>query len=112
MSMAAVCLLSLALLLVAVNLNYSLLAMALHRLREGAWPLRLPTGIPLLASLVTLLAYQQAEGAMAVELLVVLLLADSGGPVWWLAARWLRWRAPRGLKPTPIRSSLRPSVRH
>ncbi len=112
MSMAAVCMLGLALLLVAVNLNYSLLAMALHRLREGHWPLRLPTGIPLLATLATLLAFHQADGVMAVELLVVLLLADSGGPVWWLAATLRRWRSRRPAKPVALRPRLRPSVRH
>lgn len=90
MSTLTACALAFAVALVLINLNYSLLALALYRLREGHWPAKLPLGIPLLATLAIAWAGWSAEGALAVELLVVLLLADSGGPVWWLGSAVLR----------------------
>jgi hypothetical protein len=93
MSLFAACALGLALLLVAVNLNYSLLALVVHRLREGRWPLDLPLGIPALGTLLIFAAWWSLpDSHVAHSLLLLLLLIDSGGPLAWLVAHQLRRR--------------------
>lgn len=91
MSLFATCVLSLSILLVALNLNYSLLALLVHRLREGHWPLALPLGIPALGTLCIILAWWSLPPSHdAHSLLLLLLLLDSGGPLAWLVALALR----------------------
>jgi hypothetical protein len=93
MNAATACALGIALLVVAINLNYSLLSAAIYRLREQHWPSRLPLGIPLLGSLAVLVAWLGLpEGHGLRSLLLVLALIDTGGPLAWLVARLLHRR--------------------
>jgi hypothetical protein len=97
MSLFAACALGLSTVLVAINLNYSLLAMAIHRLREGRWPLALPLGVPALGSLCILLAWWSLPaGHAAHSVLLLLLLLDTGGPLAWAIAYALRRRREAG----------------
>lgn len=97
MSLIATCALGLSLLLVAININYSLLALAVHRLREGRWPMALPLGIPALGTLSILLAWWTLpEAHPALGILVPMLLLDTGGPLAWLVAHLLRRRRSAG----------------
>lgn len=93
MSAATACALGIALLVVAINLNYSLLSAAIYRLREQHWPSRLPLGIPLLGTLAVVVAWLgMPEGHGLRSLLLVLALIDTGGPLAWLVARLLHRR--------------------
>lgn len=93
MSVFATCALSLSVLLVAINLNYSLLALVVHRLREGRWPLALPLGIPALGTLCIAIAWISLPPSHAAHsLLLLLLLFDTGGPLAWLIALALKRR--------------------
>lgn len=106
MSAATACALGIALLVVAINLNYSLLSAAIYRLREQHWPSRLPLGIPLLGTLAVTVAWLgMPEGHGLRSLLLVLALIDTGGPLAWLVARLLRRRPTVGAStsaPTPL----------
>ena len=93
MNAATACALGIALLVVAINLNYSLLSAAVYRLREQRWPARLPLGIPLLGTLAVAVAWLgMPEGHGLRSLLLVLALIDTGGPLAWLVARLLHRR--------------------
>lgn len=99
MSPFAVCALGLSILVVTINLHYSLLAMLIHRLREGCWPTLLPLGIPLLGAFAIFAAWWSLPPSHAAHsLLLVLLLLDSGGPLAWLIAL-LQRRRRRGRTP-------------
>lgn len=93
MSLFAACALGLSLLVIAINLNYSLLSLLMHRLREGRWPLALPLGIPALGTLCIVVAWLSLPPShTAHSLLLLLLLFDTGGPLAWLIALALRRR--------------------
>ena len=107
MSLFATCALGLAILLVAINLNYSLLALVIHRLREGRWPLALPLGVPALGTLCIAVAWWSLPaGHAAHSVLLLLLLLDTGGPLAWLTAYALR-RRREGVRRRPLASLTR-----
>lgn len=109
MSLFAICALSLSILLVAINLNYSLLALFVHRLREGHWPITLPLGIPALGLLCIALAWWSLPTSHAAHsLLLLLALLDTGGPLAWLIALLLRRRQAARRGPGRARLSERP----
>lgn len=101
MTAATACALGIALLVVAINVHYSLLSAVIYRLREQRWPARLPLGIPLLGTLAVAVAWLgMPEGHGLRTLLLVLALLDTGGPLAWLVARLLhRRRRPRAALP-------------
>jgi len=76
--------------LVLVNLNYTLLSIAMHRLREGQFPARLPLGIPLLGTAAALVSLWLSPDSGWAPLVISLCLADTGGPLWWLVAAMRR----------------------
>ena len=105
MSVGAVLLGLVALLLVAANLAYTLLALACYRLRERRYPARLPLGIPLLGSLLALIAAAWMVSTGGQAWVAWLLMVDTGGPIGWIVAlAWRRMHAhPRAGMPPRMR---------
>jgi hypothetical protein len=75
----------------AVNFHLSFVAVPLHKLRRGRAPDRVPSGIPLVGSILLLAGAALAEGKAAVGVALLLFAIDTGGPHWF--AGTLLWRA-------------------
>jgi hypothetical protein len=75
-------------LVASVNFYLSFLAAPLHRLRHGAWPERVPSGIPLVGSLLLgAVAWALPLGSAAQVAALALLALDTGGPHWLVASQ-------------------------
>jgi hypothetical protein len=75
-------------LIAVVNFYLSVLAAPVHRLRHGEWPERVPSGFPILGSLLLgAVALSLPFGSNAQTLAFVLLALDTGGPHWFVASQ-------------------------
>lgn len=79
-------------LMASVNFYLSFLAAPVHRLRHGEWPGRVPSGLPLIGSLLlAAVALALPTGSSAQVAALVLLALDTGGPHWFVASQ--AWNA-------------------
>jgi hypothetical protein len=74
-------------LLALVNFHLSFLAAPLHRFRHGTRPVRIPSGIPIVGSLLLgAVALVSPRGSALQSAALALLVLDTGGPHWFLAS--------------------------
>jgi hypothetical protein len=79
-------------LVACLNFHLSFLAAPLHRLRHGTPPGRVPSGIPLVGSLLLgAVAWALPLGSSAQVAALALLALDTGGPHWFVASQ--AWEA-------------------
>ncbi len=89
-----------------VNIYFSAVCTLAHRLREGHWPPVVPMGIPVVGTVLLLMAMLLAPPlAWFAPLACVLALLDTGGPVFVLA--FVRYRRRRALERMPENLHLR-----
>src|SRR5262245_30447909 len=78
-------------LVACLNFHLSFLAVPLHRLRTGTAPERVPSGLPLVGSLLLgAVAFTSPAGGAIQIVALVLLALDTGGPHWFVASQ--AWR--------------------
>jgi hypothetical protein len=76
----------------SLNFYLSFLAAPAHRLRHGAWPERVPSGFPIIGSLLLgAVALALPIGSSVQVVALILLALDTGGPHWFVASR--AWEA-------------------
>lgn len=77
----------------AINFYLSFVAVPVHKLRHGRAPERVPSGIPLVGSILLLIGAALAEGKVAAITALVLFAIDTGGPHWFVGTLvWQRFR--------------------
>jgi hypothetical protein len=75
-------------LVASLNFYLSFLAAPVHRLRHGEWPERVPSGFPVIGSLLLgTVAFALPLASSAQVAAVVLLALDTGGPHWFVASQ-------------------------
>ena len=77
----------------ALNFWLSFLAARVHRLRRGTEPARVPSGVPLVGSvLLAAAAFALPNGSVMQLAALVLLALDTGGPHWFVLSQVSRRR--------------------
>jgi hypothetical protein len=75
-------------LVASLNFYLSFVAAPLHRLRHGRWPRGIPSGFPIVGTLLLLGAVLALPSGSPLRVLaLVLAVADTGGPHWFVATQ-------------------------